>query len=136
MLRQFTEKEKQRLELINPNLQKVILKAAEKVSLFVVCGHRDQHDQDLAFAQGFSKVKFPNSKHNKSVYPGYRSDAVDLCPYPIDWNDDRKFIDIYQAMREASTELNIKVRFGADFNGDGNLTNDKFSDKPHYELAT
>ena len=134
-MRQFTEKEKQRLELINPSLQKVILRAAEKVPIFVVCGHRDQHAQDLAFAQGFSKVKFPNSKHNKSVYPAYKSDAVDLCPYPIDWNNHSKFYEIYREMQNAADALGIKIRSGADFNQDGNLTNDKWIDLPHHELA-
>ena len=134
-MRQFSDKEKEKLELVNPRLVSVVNEAAKEIDIFVVCGHRDQHDQDLAFAQGFSKVKFPNSKHNKSNYPNAKSDAVDLCPYPIDWNDHNKFYAIYRAMMNASQKLGIKVRAGADFNQDGNLTNDKFIDLPHFELV-
>jgi peptidoglycan L-alanyl-D-glutamate endopeptidase CwlK len=134
-MRHFSNKELDRLDLINPALQKVIRRAQDKTDFFIVCGHRDQLEQDLAFTTGHSKVIFPNSKHNKSVIPNYKSDAVDLCPYPIDWNNISGFKSIYYAMIASAVELNIPIRCGADWNGDGNLTNDKFVDMPHYEIV-
>jgi peptidoglycan LD-endopeptidase CwlK len=137
MLRQFTTKELKRLESIHPNLRRVVEHASKNCYIFVVCGYRGQHDQDLAFEQGFSKVKYPNSKHNRSADPLFpnQSDAVDLCPFPIDWKDIGKFRQIYDAMLAASNELNIPIRAGADFNGDGKVGNDKFIDWPHFELV-
>ena len=48
-------------------------------------GYRNEEDQNKAFENGFSKLKFPNSKHN--VYP---SMAVDALPFPIDWKDTQR----------------------------------------------
>ena len=45
--------------------------------------------------------------------------AVDLVPYPVDWNDLKKFDAIAQAMLQASKELGIAIRWGADWDGDG-----------------
>lgn len=138
MPRTFTPKEIQRLETIHPKLRAVIYEAGQSLDFYIVCGLRNKIDQDLAFEKGFSKVRFPNSKHNKSHDPRFGesiSDAVDLCPFPIDWNDRNKFYLIYKAMIAASKKLNIPIRSGADFNQDGNLKNDKFIDLPHYELV-
>lgn len=138
MARTFTPKEIQRLETIHPKLRAVIYEAGQIVDFYIVCGFRDKIDQDLAYEKGFSKVRFPNSRHNKSDDPRFgegTSDAVDLCPFPIDWNDRQKFYKIYNAMISASQKLKIPIRAGADFNQDGNLKNDKFVDLPHFELA-
>lgn len=138
MTRTLTTKEIQRLETIHPKLRAVIYEAGKSVDFYIVCGLRDKIDQDLAYEKGFSKVRFPNSKHNKSNDPRFGeqiSDAVDLCPFPIDWNDRKKFYQIYNAMMNAAEFLKIKIRAGADFNQDGNLKNDKWVDIPHYELV-
>jgi hypothetical protein len=42
---------------------------------------------------------------------------------------------MYKVVMETAQELGIKIRAGADFNQDGDLTNDKFVDLPHFELA-
>ena len=43
----------------------------------VTWGHRKKEDQNKAYADGFSKLKYPKSKHNK--IPAM---AVDVVPYP------------------------------------------------------
>ena len=54
----------------------------------VICGHRGQEEQDKAYAQGFSKLKYPKSKHNS-----YPSLAVDLAPWEgkIDWGKNQMY---------------------------------------------
>ena len=42
----------------------------------IVCGHRNKEDQNKAFAEGKSKLKWPKGKHNKLP-----SQAVDAAPY-------------------------------------------------------
>jgi len=42
--------------------------------------------------------------------------------------------DIIQAMQLAACEYGTKLRWGGDFNQDGNLNNDSFVDLPHWEL--
>ena len=60
--------------------------------------------------------------------------AVDLVPYPVDWNDLKKFDAIAKAMFAAAKELNIKIRWGADWDGDGKPRERGESDSPHFEI--
>jgi hypothetical protein len=66
---------------------------------------------------------------------------MDCCPYPIDWNNLKRFKYMYEVMKRTADRLvmdelvSCKFRFGADFNMDGNLTNDKFIDLPHVEMV-
>ena len=60
--------------------------------------------------------------------------AVDLVPYPVDWNDLKKFDAIAQAMLQAAKELGVPVRWGADWDSDGKPRERGESDSPHFEL--
>ena len=60
--------------------------------------------------------------------------AVDLVPYPVDWNDLKKFDVIAQAMLQASKELGIPIRWGADWDADGKPRERGESDSPHFEI--
>ena len=46
----------------------------------VLCGFRGQFEQDDAVSRGTSKVRWPNSRHNRDP-----SDAVDIAVYPVQW---------------------------------------------------
>lgn len=52
----------------------------------VLCGYRGKNAQDEAVKNGNSKKPWPTSPHN--MVP---ANAVDVAPYPIDWNDTRSF---------------------------------------------
>ena len=60
--------------------------------------------------------------------------AVDLVPYPVDWDDLKKFDAIAQAMLQASKELGIAIRWGADWNSNGRPRERGESDSPHFEI--
>ena len=60
--------------------------------------------------------------------------AVDLVPYPVDWNDLKKFDVIAQAMLQASKELSIPISWGADWDNDGKPRERGESDSPHFEI--
>ena len=60
--------------------------------------------------------------------------AVDLVPYPVDWNDLKKFDAIAQAMLQAAKELGVPVRWGADWDSDGKPRERGESDSPHFEI--
>ena len=61
--------------------------------------------------------------------------AVDLVPYPLDWNDLKKFDAIAKAMFAAAKELNVNIRWGADWNQNGKPREKGETDSPHFELA-
>ena len=60
--------------------------------------------------------------------------AVDLVPYPVDWNDLSKFDQMAQAMFAAAKELGVSIRWGADWDNDGNYREKGEYDSPHFEL--
>lgn len=95
----------------------------------IIEGHRGKEAQDEAFRTGRSKKKWPEGKHN--TLP---SQAVDVMPFPIDWVNRAQHVAFAKAVFDKAEELDIKVRWGGDFNMDGNWTNDSFIDRPHWEL--
>jgi len=113
-------------------LQKLADKALEmsKQDLKVICGHRNQADQNKAFAEGTSKLKWPKSKHN--CYP---SEAIDVVPLPggrIDWDDIDAFEQMVQCFEDAWYELDDDLtkgwimQVGADFS---------WRDYPHVQIV-
>lgn len=83
----------------------------------VIEGLRSLERQKKLLAEGKSKTM--NSRH-------LTGHAVDLCPYPVDWNDHNKFKVIAEAMKAASEELDIPIEWGGDWKNGW--------DKPHYQL--
>ena len=72
---------------------------------------------------------YPNSKHNKLP-----SKAVDVAPYPIDWNDPDRFYHFAGYVRGIAEGMGIKIRWGGDWNGNFDLKDQNFYDLPHFEL--
>jgi peptidoglycan L-alanyl-D-glutamate endopeptidase CwlK len=105
------------LSQCHPDLQKIAHEAIKEFDFVVICGHRGEKAQNEAFAKGTSKVRWPNSKHNKTP-----SLAFDACPYPIDWEARARFLQMREVLRASAKKLGIKVRFIS-------------WDLPHIELA-
>lgn len=129
--RKFSRISEQRLQECHPDLQRVIRRALADgpLDFSVLCGHRGEAEQEKAVHDGKSKQHYPSSKHNSLP-----SKAVDVAPCPIDWNDRKRFVDLYRQIFAAAAKEGVKIRWGGDFNRDGNLSNDSFVDMPHYEL--
>ena len=103
--------------------------AKSKCDISILCGHRNKEDQDAAFQSKRSKVSYPNSKHNSSP-----SRAVDVAPYPIDWDDLKRFETLADLVLDVADDLDIAVRWGGDWDMDGDRTDQTFNDLPHFEL--
>lgn len=84
--------------------------------VMVVCGFRGQRDQDAAFANGTSQKRWPDSKHN--VMPAL---AVDIAPYPLDWNDTKAFEALRRYAKGVAHGMGLPIRTIS-------------WDWPHYEL--
>lgn len=61
-------------------------------------------------------------------------DAIDMVPYPVDWNDKSRFNTMADHVLAAAKELGIKVRWGGDWNQNGDWKDEKSYDGPHFEL--
>lgn len=101
----------------------------------ILVGYRNELQQNEAYENGKSQLKFPESKHNKD--PSW---AVDVAPYPIDWNDIPRFISFAKFVLETAKLLRINcdikhcVRWGGDWNCNGDLTDQKLHDYAHFEI--
>jgi len=97
----------------------------------IVCGHRDQKEQDKFFELGRSQVKFPHSKHNK-----YPSLAVDVAPYIADTASQHvsECAVFGTKVMFMANEMGIPIRWGGDWDGDKNIHEHKLQDFQHFEL--
>ena len=95
----------------------------------ILIGHRGEEAQNKAFDEGKSKVRYPKGKHNSKP-----STAVDVAPYPIDWEDRERFIYFAGLVKGIALEMGISLRWGGDWNNDTQLSDNKFDDLVHFEL--
>jgi peptidoglycan L-alanyl-D-glutamate endopeptidase CwlK len=124
----FSKRSLARLETCDHRLQIVMKRAIARFDFTVLCGHRSKQEQNDAYERGASKLQWPNSKHNKTP-----SLAVDVAPFPIDWDDLGRFREMARIIMEEADKAGIKLRWGGDFNMNGK-PDDKFVDMPHFEI--
>lgn len=117
----FSRKSKSQLASCDCRLQFLMNKAIEVYDFSVLCGYRNQEDQDKAYEEGFSKVMYPNGRHNKKP-----SLAVDLAPYPINFEDITRFKELAWLIKGLAAAYGIEIKWGGDFKG--------FPDWGHFEL--
>lgn len=70
-----------------------------------------------------SKVTWVNNPYNSKHAKGK---AVDVVPYPVDWDDLNKFHVIADAMKQSAQELGVNIEWGGDWM--------KTKDYPHFEV--
>ena len=129
-----------RLRGVHPDLIKVVELAItlSRVDFMVLEGVRTKARQLELYAQGRTKpgpVVTWTKTSNHFVKADGHGLAVDLCPYPVDWDDLTKFDAIAAAMFEAAKRLGIAIRWGADWDRDGKPRERGETDSPHFELA-
>jgi len=129
-----------RLHGVHGDLTRVVFRAIEisDQDFMVLEGVRTPERQRQLYAQGRTKpgnkVTWTlNSNHFINPKTG-KGHAVDLVPYPVDWNDLAKFDAINDAMQTAAKELGVKLRWGADWDRDGKPRERGESDSPHWEI--
>ena len=125
----FSKQSELKLQKLHKDLQKICTNLIKIYDFTILETYRNKESQDKAFRDGKSKLQFPNSKHNKLP-----SLAVDIAPYPIDWNDRESFIYMAGLFLGIASQLNIKVRWGGDWNQNNKISDETFLDLPHFEL--
>ena len=118
----FSQRSRERIATLHPDLQRLLEAVIGRVDIIVLEGHRGREAQERAFREGKSRARWGQSKHN--VMP---SRAVDIAPYPIDWNDLGRFREMARIVREEAARLGIKIIWGGDFKS--------LVDMPHFELG-
>lgn len=126
----FGKRSRDNLAEAHTDLQRLFNEVIKYYDCSVIEGHRGQEEQDRYYHSGKSKVKFPNSKHNKTP-----SMAVDVVPYPVDWKAEKRFYMFVGVVRGVAAILGINIRCGADWDGDMEVKDQNFHDLPHFELV-
>lgn len=125
----FSEASKRELASCHPDLQRVLNEAIKHIDFTVLEGHRGEEEQNAAHAAGRSKLKFPQSNHNLKP-----SQAVDIAPYPIDWQDWRRFDFLAGYVKGIASQMGVELRWGGDWDSDNEMADQTFHDLPHFEL--
>jgi peptidoglycan L-alanyl-D-glutamate endopeptidase CwlK len=135
----FGSTSRERLKTCDQRLQNVANEVIKHIDCSVICGHRNEEDQNAAVAKGNSKATYPNGRHN-----AYPSLALDIAPYDptvkggIPWDDYERltlfagfFLGIAKMMYP-----DVKIIWGNDWDGDFETKDTGFKDYPHFEIRT
>tara|TARA_Y100001973_G_scaffold47704_1_gene71061 strand:- start:534 stop:935 length:402 start_codon:yes stop_codon:yes gene_type:complete len=125
----FGKKSRERLATCDERLQKVFNEVIKFVDCSVLEGHRGKQRQNDLFDEGKTEVLFPNGRHNSNP-----SRAVDVTPYPVDWDDRERQTLFAGFVLGVATKMGVKLRWGGDWDMDFKVMDNRFDDFPHFEL--
>ena len=126
---EFGKTSKLRLLSCDYKLQEVFKEVIKYVDCSILEGHRNEDSQNKLYDEGKTKVRYPNGRHNATP-----SRAVDVVPYPVDWNDRERFHLFVGFVLGIAQSMDIKLRWGGDWNMNFEVDDNKFDDFPHFEL--
>ena len=121
----FGKRSRERLKGVDTRLINVLNELIKMMDVTIIEGVRTKERQAELLKQGATKVKY--SKHMEGK-------AVDLSPYPIDWENRDGFYYMGGMIRGIAKQLGLKVRFGGDWNSDGDTKDNNFDDLVHIEI--
>lgn len=145
----FGNRSKENLDTADKFLQLIFNQVIEYFDCSVLYGHRAPAEQFELFKQGrrlengvwvienkSKVVTYKDGTDKKSMHNEYPSLAVDVVPYPLDWNDTKRFYMFVGFVRGVAYKLGIPLRVGADWDGDTEVKDQNFNDLAHFELLS
>lgn len=122
----FSKRSLRNLNQCHPDLITLFKDVIQFVDCSIICGHRGEKEQNEAYDKGFSKLRWPKSKHNQMP-----SMAVDAVPYPIEWENKKRFINFGEFVLNRALYLwkDGKICHRIVWGGTW-----QFTDYPHFEL--
>jgi len=130
-----------KLETVHPDLVALAYQVMgyQIMDFTIIWGFRGETSQNTVFESGASTKPWPESKHNILGPDGNPlSEALDYGPWrdnAIPWKDRLAFAVLAGAFLVAAKELDVKLRWGGDWDMDGNTTDQTLMDLGHIELA-
>ncbi len=89
--------------------QRIAQEAIKEIDFTVICGHREEKEQMLAYYSGASKLAWPDSRHNS-----FPSEAFDFIPCLFtNWKDTERFKAVVRVIKTAADRLGIEITTGA-----------------------
>ena len=127
----FGKRSRERLKGVDPKLVNVLNEVCKYFDITVIEGLRSQERQNELVAQGKSKTKFGKHVAGK---------AVDIAPYPIDWNARDDFYYLGGFVLGIAAKMGVNIRWGGDWSdsslsqGRRTTKDNNFDDLVHFEL--
>lgn len=126
----ISRKSYERLQTCHEDLKRIVNEVIKINGVYILQGYRGEEEQNKAFNEGKSKLRFPNSKHNKVP-----SLAIDLAPSPLpDWENTIEFMEFAMVVIGVAEDLKIQIRWGGDWDMDGETEPGEW-DYVHFELV-
>ncbi len=126
----FSEKSLNGLGTCDSRLQRVFQRVVQDFDCSIIEGHRNEVRQNQMVDEGKSQVRWPDGKHNTEP-----SLAVDVCPYPVVW-DDRERQTLFAGYVLATAKaMGIDLRWGGDWDLDTEVRDNSFDDLVHFEIV-
>ena len=130
-MNRFGKRSKERLRGVDARLVNVLNEVVKYFDITVIEGLRSQKRQDELVAEGKSKTKFGKHVLGK---------AVDIAPYPIDWQARDDFHLLGGFVLGVASQMGVNVRWGGDwsasslYKGKRTTKDNSFDDLVHFEL--
>ena len=122
----FSRKSLDRLNTTDERLIRLFTEVVKHFDCTILEGIRSKERQKQLVAEGKSKTM--NSKH-------LTGKAVDVAPYPIDWNDRERFTYFAGFVMGMAAKMSINLRWGGDWDKDNQVKDNNFDDLPHFEIV-
>ncbi len=134
----FGRSSKAILATVDPRLQRVF----EAVVIHFDCkplqGKRTVEEQQDLYAIGRTKSLGQSTVTNcdgiKRKSRHQSGKAIDILPYPINWSDTKRMRYFAGVVMTEARHMGIGLRWGGDWDGDTELSDNSFNDLPHFEL--
>jgi len=150
---EFSELSSNRLVSCHQDLQRVFNEVIKWFDIRITYGHRSILEQTKLYKQGRTMSRgewlitdrgkiltYCDGTIIKSKHNFIPSHAIDVAPFPIDWEDMNRFIllggfvlGIAKELKR-NGEIENDIVWGGDFNSNFNLKDNNFIDYPHFEI--
>ena len=111
---------------VHSDIKRLLVEAIKDspIDFSVIETTRTLAQQKVNVKKGVSKTL--KSKHIPQFTKSGLCEAVDIAPYPLDWQDLERFRALAAHIKKKAAELNIPITWGGDWK--------TLVDMPHYEL--
>ena len=125
----FSERSRQRLLTCDARIITVLSDVIQHYDFSVTCGHRTDEEQARLYAQGRTEPGpiVTYAMPGESIHNTLPSRAVDVAPWPIDWDNKDRFVELAGAILYAARVRGVPLEWG------GHWT--RLRDLPHFQIT-
>ena len=124
----FSKKSQERLDTCDASIMRLFYRIIENYDCTIISGYRSPEEQFELFKIGRKEVNGKWIRDGKkkivtkrdgfiksSDHNCYPSKAVDVAPYPIDWDDEKRFKEFAAYVKGHAANMNIPILWAGDW---------------------